>query len=157
VLHWLKTWDPHSGGEVQSGKTQDPKFRRSKILLLSGSPGIGKTTLCHVLANQAGYNPVEINASDDRNLETFSNKLLGAVQTSASFLGKNIPNCLIIDEIDGIADSGTNVIQSILLIAMLQNPIDFLLKMIDEEHSAEKKKKPVVKLGRPIICICNNQ
>ena len=39
-----------------------------------GPPGLGKTTLAHVVANHAGYNVVEINASDDR--EYSSNKIL---------------------------------------------------------------------------------
>ena len=34
--------------------------------LLYGPPGLGKTTLAHVVANHAGYKVVEINASDDR-------------------------------------------------------------------------------------------
>jgi broad-specificity NMP kinase len=31
-----------------------------------GPPGTGKTTLTHFLAYHCGYEPVEINASDDR-------------------------------------------------------------------------------------------
>ena len=42
--------------------------------LLYGPPGLGKTTLAHVVANHAGYNVVEINASDDR--EYPANKIL---------------------------------------------------------------------------------
>ena len=49
-------------------------FRVSFRSLLYGPPGLGKTTLAHVVANHAGYKVVEINASDDR--EYSANKIL---------------------------------------------------------------------------------
>lgn len=33
-----------------------------QVALLSGPPGLGKTTLAHIIAKHAGYNVVEINA-----------------------------------------------------------------------------------------------
>ena len=33
-----------------------------QIALLCGAPGLGKTTLAHVIAQHAGYNVVEMNA-----------------------------------------------------------------------------------------------
>ena len=37
-------------------------FSSMQIALLSGNPGLGKTTLAHIVAKHAGYNPVEMNA-----------------------------------------------------------------------------------------------
>ena len=54
VRIWLGGWE--------SGKT--PK---KKGLLLSGPPGVGKTTLAHAIAKEKGWPIVELNASEQRN------------------------------------------------------------------------------------------
>jgi replication factor C subunit 1 len=38
----------------------------SRAILISGPPGIGKTTSAHLMAKMAGYSPIELNASDVR-------------------------------------------------------------------------------------------
>lgn len=69
-----------------------------KIALLWGSPGLGKTTLAHMIARQAGYNVRELNASDDRNLEAFKVILEDSTQMS-SWSEQNVnvrkPNCIV--------------------------------------------------------------
>jgi len=68
----------------------------NKVLLLVGSPGVGKTTLAHVLGNMAGYNTVEINASDDRTAAKFKNKLQSATEMHAEVFGGSarlVPIC----------------------------------------------------------------
>lgn len=48
---------------LRSSENYDPFGRPDKkILLIHGHPGLGKTTLAHIVAQTAGYSVVEINA-----------------------------------------------------------------------------------------------
>uniref|UniRef100_A0A8D2DUM9 AAA+ ATPase domain-containing protein n=1 Tax=Sciurus vulgaris TaxID=55149 RepID=A0A8D2DUM9_SCIVU len=80
----------------------DPSHRpRQKVALLCGPPGLGKTTLAHVIAKHAGYCVVEMNASDDRSPEAFRVRVEAATQMESVLGAGGKPNCLVIDEIDG--------------------------------------------------------
>jgi replication factor C subunit 1 len=37
-----------------------------RAVLITGSPGIGKTTSAHLVAKLEGFTPIELNASDAR-------------------------------------------------------------------------------------------
>ncbi|CAI4210765.1 unnamed protein product [Parascedosporium putredinis] len=122
VLRWIKKWDPmvFPGTVQQKPKKKfgdqeaEPEKMYKKILLLTGPPGLGKTTLAHVCAKQAGYEVVEINASDDRSRNVVHNRIrtsLGTenvktVTNSARPGDKPLrparPVCVIVDEVDGV-------------------------------------------------------
>lgn len=53
----------YSDGFKKPGKDGFGIFR---AILLSGPPGIGKTTSAHLMAKMKGYSPIEMNASDTR-------------------------------------------------------------------------------------------
>ncbi|KAJ3259296.1 hypothetical protein HK103_002494 [Boothiomyces macroporosus] len=122
ILAWVKHWDYCVFGKelkkslINTGKGKAPskfdkpmdKFQRpeKKILLLAGPPGLGKTTLAHIVAKHAGYNIIEINASDDRGSEVIKNRITSALESKSVF-GNKKPNLIIIDEIDGASATGS--------------------------------------------------
>lgn len=170
-LHWLKLWDKivfhrepvktkknllsetsRKFGKKNFNNEEDVEEFDSKgypfyrIALLSGPPGLGKTTLAHVAARHAGYNVIEMNASDDREPSAFREALLSSTQMQAVIGANPRPNCLILDEIDGAPSAS----------------IDLLIKFVQGKlvQKGKKNKQTIekMKLGcqRPVICICND-
>ncbi|BEJ10866.1 hypothetical protein CspHIS471_0102880 [Cutaneotrichosporon sp. HIS471] len=154
VMTWLKEWDrcvfkraaPKKRKIDEDTNTfyHDPLGRpRERILLLSGPPGYGKTTLAHVVAKHAGYRTLEINASDDRNAATVTTRIQNAIDAGAG-INSDRPTCVIIDEIDGATGGGDHGF------------VRSLIKLIQDVPAKKKTKTPARPLRRPIICICND-
>uniref|UniRef100_A0A6Q2WY47 AAA+ ATPase domain-containing protein n=1 Tax=Esox lucius TaxID=8010 RepID=A0A6Q2WY47_ESOLU len=182
LLKWLKLWDQVVFGRERKppNRTQgnfnqaNPKFKtksqiteeileadldqykrpKYKVALLSGPPGLGKTTLAHIIARHAGYNVVEINASDDRSAELFQKRIDTATQMKSVLGANEKPNCLIIDEIDGAPAAAINILLATLNRKDGQG-VDSGADSGAEPLKKKKKKKESVLL-RPIICICND-
>eukprot|EP00667_Euglena_gracilis_P002612 EG_transcript_2615 len=116
VLKWLKEWDGCVFGNQPEKRPWD------KLLLLTGGPGVGKTTLAHVLARHAGYFPVEVNASMERTEKELKDHLMSATaqQTTIGSLKnkERRPICLILDEIDGVCATKDQQSAISLLVSM---------------------------------------
>ncbi|KIY43891.1 DNA replication factor C, large subunit [Fistulina hepatica ATCC 64428] len=111
-LHqWLVDW-PKSlkCGFKKPGPTGMNTFR---AVLITGTPGIGKTTSAHLCAKLAGFTPVELNASDTRSKKLVENGMNVNNRSLDAFIsGGSAPSddltvtdrtCLIMDEVDGMS------------------------------------------------------
>lgn len=167
VVKWLKMWDHCVFGKSSGAEEGGDPYRRpeQKIILLAGPPGLGKTTLAHIVARHCGYKSMEINASDERNGPALMSKVTNAMEM-ASVIGENRPNCIIIDEIDG-ASGGSEGRSAISALVKLANAKPVQRPSHKDDDSADdapydpKKKRSSKRsiekpLTRPIICICND-
>lgn len=182
VLRWLKAWDPivFPG----SGKPKPKSMRQSaadgneerthrKILLLTGPPGLGKTTLAHVCAKQAGYEVQEINASDERSKDVVKGRIRDMVGTenvrgaeTKTANGKvrkaGRPVCVVVDEVDGVVSGsggsgdGGFIKALVDLVNLDQKNSRGLGEQNGTSTGKKKRKGDRFRLLRPLILICND-
>ena len=180
VLRWLKGWDSIVFPGISKPKPKSKPFeepenekKQRKILLLTGPPGLGKTTLAHVCAKQAGYEVAEINASDERSRDIVKGKIRDIVGTE-NVRGVNMvrdgtavrkaarPVCVVVDEVDGVVGGSGGGGEGGFIKALID------LAMLDQRNSSgadrglgsskprRTRKGDQFRLLRPIILICND-
>ncbi|ELY98718.1 replication factor C large subunit [Natrialba chahannaoensis JCM 10990] len=89
---WAETWDDH----------QD-------AVIVHGSPGVGKTSAAHALANDLGWPVMELNASDSRGADVIERIAGEAAKSGTLTGGESGRRLVILDEADnfhGNADYG---------------------------------------------------
>lgn len=118
--------------------------QETRALLFTGPPGLGKTTLAHVILKLHGYTVVEFNASDIRSKAHINEKLDGLINftnVNSVVTGCNVRTAIIMDEVDGMFKGD-------------RGGIDELLSFI-ATPSNRKKGVNETTTKVPIICICN--
>ncbi|KAK3294089.1 uncharacterized protein B0H64DRAFT_475617 [Chaetomium fimeti] len=200
VLRWLKRWDPivfpHAaskskpairrlhrqqqqqqqqqpqGPQGQQGHQPEEEKPHRKILMLHGPPGLGKTTLAHVCARQAGYEVMEINASDERSKDVVKGRIRTSLGTESVKTvehrkpepGKQPkvarPVCVVVDEVDGVVGGSGGSGEGGFVKALID------LVLLDQKNSTggattsgtgrRKKKGDDFRQMRPLVLICND-
>ena len=108
-MNWVNKYRPKKYEEILGQKeiilkTKNylenfPKVKK-KTILIGGPPGVGKTSLVEVLANENNAEIFELNASDFRNKNMIKERLSPVLEQTSLFKTKKI---ILIDEVDGIS------------------------------------------------------
>ncbi|MFB6157459.1 MAG: replication factor C large subunit [Haloferacaceae archaeon] len=88
LREWAETWDDHREAAV-----------------LHGAPGVGKTSAAHALANDMGWETVELNASDTRTadvIERFAGRAARNATLDGAARGGGGRQLVIVDEADNL-------------------------------------------------------
>ncbi|EED15598.1 sister chromatid cohesion factor (Chl12), putative [Talaromyces stipitatus ATCC 10500] len=175
VLRWLKSWDhivfPGIAKSKHAKNGTEGEWAHRKILMLTGPPGLGKTTLAHVCAQQAGYEVLEINASDERSRDVVKGRIRDAVGTenvksisagsdSSKANKSGRPVCVVVDEVDGVVggsgSGGEGGFIKALIDLVMMDQKTAAARSDQNSFSGRKKKNDNFRLLRPIILICND-
>ncbi|XP_049742300.1 replication factor C subunit 1 isoform X1 [Elephas maximus indicus] len=116
LLRWLRNWHKSPSEDKKhaakfgksAGKDDGSSF---KAALLSGPPGVGKTTTASLVCQELGYSYVELNASDTRSKnslkeivsESLNNTSIKGFYSSGAVHSPSAKHALIMDEVDGMA------------------------------------------------------
>jgi len=143
----LLNWD-HIKNQTGKGRNA-PK----KGVLLSGQPGIGKTSAINVIARELGYNTIEFNASDTRSKKSlqnvisqslnnrtmtdfFATKKKGTDKPSLVAKGKT-KNLIIMDEVDGMSSGDRGGCQE--LVGYIQTSMIPIICICNDRHNQKLK------------------
>ncbi|KAF5101448.1 hypothetical protein D0Z03_000594 [Geotrichum reessii] len=78
---WLRNWRANAKKGFKSPSTDGSGIYRAVII--SGPPGIGKTTTAHLVAKLNGFDVIESNASDTRSKNMLINKVMGSTKNTS--------------------------------------------------------------------------
>uniref|UniRef100_A0A182RVQ9 Replication factor C subunit 1 n=1 Tax=Anopheles funestus TaxID=62324 RepID=A0A182RVQ9_ANOFN len=140
---WLSSWYKNNDGTKKHAKpnpwAKNDTGAAFKAALLSGPPGVGKTTTATLVCKELGFDTVEFNASDTRSkrlLKQEVSELLNTKSLAGYFGGRgdkvSSKHVLLMDEVDGMAGNED------------RGGMQELIALIKESHI-------------PIICMCNDR
>lgn len=143
LLNWLKKWYANRKAKLPKpnpwAKNDDGGYY--KAALLSGPPGVGKTTTVSLVCKELGFDTVELNASDTRSKNLIKEQISDLLTTTSlsgyakGNSGKGAvtkKHVLVMDEVDGMAGN-------------------------EDRGGLQELISLIKSTSVPIICMCNDR
>lgn len=127
LKEWLRNWGSSKG--------------TPRAALLSGPPGVGKSSAAAIVAREMGYHVVEFNASDKRNKATIDD-----------FVSQTMMNHTV-NEFFGV--SGNGISPTVRKTAVIMDEVDGMSS--DDRGGLAQLVKIIERTKTPLICICNDR
>ena len=155
---WCDKYKPKTIEEVYSNKEaikaitnwiinfKNKKEGTKPALFISGPPGIGKTTIAHLILKENDFEVIEYNASDVRSQKAVKESLSKSINSlNISIMQHNKINYIgiIMDEVDGMSSGD-------------RGGVSELVSIINPNKGKRKNNKKEFDYINPIICISNN-
>lgn len=111
-IEWAERYRPRTLSEVVGNKKAVTDLRawaeewlhgvpEKRAVILQGQAGIGKTSAAHALANDYGWEIIELNASDQRTASVIE-RIAGSASKMRTLTGTDSKRLIILDEADNI-------------------------------------------------------